>query len=45
MLSGSRGIGGVYTTSQGVTTLDLLDLEEDEDAESEEESENQSMDQ
>ena len=46
MLSGSRGIGGVFTSSQGVTTLDLLDLEEDEDIEESEEegSEAQSMD-
>ena len=44
MLSGSRGIGGVFTTSQGVTTLDLLDLEEDEEVESEEGSEGQAMD-
>lgn len=44
MLSGSRGIGGVFTTSQGVTTLDLLDLEEDEENESEGVSEDQSMD-
>ena len=42
VMSGSRGIGGVITTSQGVTTFDLLDLEEDEDVGSE--SENQSMD-
>jgi len=31
LLSGSRGIGGVFTTLQGVTNLELLDLEEDED--------------
>ena len=42
LLSGSRGIGGVFTTLQGVTTLDLYDLEEDEDPESEADS--QSMD-
>lgn len=44
MLSGSRGIGGVFTTAHGVTTLDLMDLEEDdeeEDDESEEEGEDE----
>jgi hypothetical protein len=30
MLSGSRGIGGVTVNSQGVTSLELLDLEESE---------------
>jgi hypothetical protein len=30
MLSGSRGIGGVTVNSQGVTSLELLDLEEDD---------------
>lgn len=46
MLSGSRGIGGVFTSSQGVTTLGLLDMEEDEeDDESEEElDDGESMD-
>ena len=43
MLCGSRGIGGVFTTSQGVTTLDLLDLEEDEEPDDEEEEEDVSM--
>lgn len=43
MLSGPRGIGGVFlTTNEGVTTLDLIDIEEDEDTESE--SDSQSMD-
>jgi hypothetical protein len=37
LLSGSRGIGGVALTSQGVTSLELLDLEEDEAEEEEEE--------
>ena len=31
MLSGSRGVAGVSWTSEGVTSLELLDLEEDED--------------
>jgi hypothetical protein len=31
VLSGSRGLGGVTVNSQGVTSLELLDLEEDED--------------
>lgn len=31
MLSGSRGIGGVTVNSQGVTSLELLDLEDDDD--------------
>jgi hypothetical protein len=35
MLSGSRGISGVFTTNQGVTTLDLFDLEEDEEGDEE----------
>ena len=30
MLSGSRGIGGITINSQGITSLELLDLEEDE---------------
>jgi hypothetical protein len=30
MLSGSRGIGGITINSQSVTSLELLDLEEDE---------------
>ena len=42
MMSGPRGIGGVFTTVEALTTLDLLDLEEDEDPESE--SDSQSMD-
>jgi hypothetical protein len=42
VMSGSRGIGGVMATPQGVTTFDLFDLEEDEDVESQ--SDNQSMD-
>jgi CRISPR/Cas system CSM-associated protein Csm3 (group 7 of RAMP superfamily) len=37
MLSGSRGIGGVTLTTQGVTSLELLDLEEDEEEDVEEE--------
>ncbi|CAB9499003.1 expressed unknown protein [Seminavis robusta] len=44
MLSGSRGIGGIITTPQGVTTLELFDLEEDEEPESEDGSEAQPMD-
>jgi len=37
MLSGSRGIGGVTVNSQGVTSLELLDLEEDEGEDNDEE--------
>ena len=37
MLSGSRGIGGAFTTLQGVTTLELLDLEEDDEEDEDEE--------
>lgn len=43
MLCGPRGIGGVFTTSQGVASLDLFDLEEHEEAEEEEGDEDQSM--
>jgi hypothetical protein len=42
VMSGSRGIGGVIATPQGVTTFDLYDLEEDEVADSQ--SDSQSMD-
>lgn len=31
MLSGSRGIGGVFTTVNRCSTLDLFDLEDDEE--------------
>ena len=34
-LCGSRGVGGISFTSQGVTSLELLDLEEDEEPEDE----------
>lgn len=37
MLSGSRGIGGAITSIQGITSLELFDLEEDEEADDEEE--------
>jgi hypothetical protein len=39
LLCGSRGVGGVAVTSQGVTLLELLDLEEDEEAEEDEDEE------
>jgi hypothetical protein len=39
MLSGSRGIGGVTVNSQGVTSLELLDLEEDEGEEEDDDEE------
>jgi hypothetical protein len=40
LLCGSRGVGGVVAvTSQGVTLLELLDLEEDEEAEEDEDGE------
>eukprot|EP00521_Asterionellopsis_glacialis_P006947 CAMPEP_0195289952 /NCGR_PEP_ID=MMETSP0707-20130614/6017_1 /TAXON_ID=33640 /ORGANISM="Asterionellopsis glacialis, Strain CCMP134" /LENGTH=280 /DNA_ID=CAMNT_0040350017 /DNA_START=8 /DNA_END=850 /DNA_ORIENTATION=+ len=41
MLSGSRGIGGVFTSSfdNGTTLIDLFDLEEDEEGSDEEEEE------
>jgi hypothetical protein len=42
-MSGSRGIGGVIATPQGVTTFDIFDLEEDEEAESQTDND-QSMD-
>ena len=38
-LSGSRGVGGVALTAQGITSLELLDLEEDEFDEEEEDEE------
>jgi hypothetical protein len=34
-MCGSRGVGGVFATSQGVTTLDLFDMEEDEEPDDE----------
>jgi hypothetical protein len=37
MLSGSRGIGGVSWTTEGVTSLELFDLEEHQEEELEEE--------
>lgn len=39
LLCGSRGVGGVAVTSQGITSFELLDLEEDEEADEEEEEE------
>jgi hypothetical protein len=39
LLSGPRGIGGAITSVEGITSLELFDLEEDEEAEEEEEEE------
>jgi hypothetical protein len=39
LLCGSRGVGGVALTSDGVTSLELLDVEEDEEAQEEEDEE------
>jgi len=36
-LSGSRGVGGIASVSDGITSLELLDLEEDEFDDDEEE--------
>jgi len=44
MLSGSRGIGGVFTTVDGVTTLEMLDLEEDEEDDDESDEGSEKMD-
>ena len=43
MLCGSRGVGAVSVGSGNLTTVELLDLEEDEEAE-EEEEEQEDMD-
>ena len=37
LLSGSRGVGAAALTNRGVTTVELLDLEEDEDYDDEDE--------
>ena len=39
MLSGSRGVAGVSWTSEGVTSLEMLDLEEDEEYDVDDEEE------
>ena len=38
-LSGSRGVGGIALTAQGITSLEILDLEEDEFDDDEEDDE------
>ena len=37
MLSGSRGIGAVISSSVGGTSVELLDLEDDEDGDEDDE--------
>ena len=37
LLCGSRGVGGVAVAMDGVTSLELLDLEEDEEDDEEDE--------
>ncbi len=41
MLSGSRGVGAVSSWSEGITTLELLDLEEDEEVDEKENGESE----
>jgi hypothetical protein len=41
MLCGSRGVGAIAMASEGVTSIELLDIEEDEEEEDEDCSEDE----